>query len=394
MGIALITNFAPRGGAHVLFRRQALLLSNAGHDVFLFSDNMRLENGPHMQSHTISPIHERMKTADEQKIIDVLKYINPDIIHFHLTTLLRDTSIIFEVMKIAPVIITPHSHQFSCPSVKKILYRPLMPCEVEWSIHCLIRPYTRLCNHRHLRKLLNSVKKFCANRSILDNATFVIVTCNYMYGLINEGGVAGKKIKVLPPIATAEDAKPFCQKSDPILLFAGHLHQEKGVQCLLEASRQIRIPHKVWIAGDGWMIDRLKELAKDISDGMIEFLGWVAQKRLLDLYRKAAVLVMPSLCPETFGLSGLEALGCGTPVVAFDVGGISDWLIDGQNGFLVPVGNVKELAYRIEQLLRNPELANEMGRNGSALVRERFSSENHLRGLLSIYEEAVASFNR
>ncbi len=393
MKIALVGNFASQGGANTLFRREAHVLARAGHETSILCDNFSFENKSIIKNYVIAPLHKKIesKKSYKQKIVSILNHISPDIIHLHLSTLLEDVTTILEFMEIAPIVITPHSHQFSCPSVKKIFTKPLVPCFDKWSIKCLIRPYTKHCNHRHPGKLLNSFRRFLANRKMAEKA-YIGVTCNYMYKLISETGISKKKIKVLPPIVNAIDEEAFYEKNEPILLFAGALIQEKGVQYLLEASSRIKTPHKIYIAGDGWMAGKLKEMAKTISNGEIEFLGWVTEKKLIALYREATVNIMPSLCPETFGLSGIEALGCGTPVVAFDVGGISDWLADGRNGFLVPAGDVKELASKIEQLLYDPQLANEMGKNGIELVREKFSTENHLKNLLSIYEEAIATF--
>jgi len=69
MKIALISNFAPCGGAREIFKREALLLNNAGHAIFVLSDNVKLENVSRIQNITIPAIHERIKPADRQNIL-------------------------------------------------------------------------------------------------------------------------------------------------------------------------------------------------------------------------------------------------------------------------------------------------------------------------------------
>ncbi len=79
----------------------------------------------------------------------------------------------------------------------------------------------------------------------------------------------------------------------------------------------------------------------------------------------------------------------GRPVVAFDVGGPREWLVDGKTGFLVKRGDVKEFSLRIEQLLEDAPLAKRMGLEGQRRVNERYRKEIHLKRLLSIYEEVI-----
>ena len=77
------------------------------------------------------------------------------------------------------------------------------------------------------------------------------------------------------------------------------------------------------------------------------------------------------------------------PVVAFDVGGISDWLKDGRTGFLIRPGDVGALAEKLELVLTQPSLAEEMGRRAREVVEREFSPEGHLSGLLEAYQVAI-----
>lgn len=104
-----------------------------------------------------------------------------------------------------------------------------------------------------------------------------------------------------------------------------------------------------------------------------------------------SVVVVPSVWPEPFGLVGLEAMTCSKPVVAFDTGGISDWLKDGCNGYLVPVKRADLLAERIDSLLRDHHLAVKMGAEGLRIATDRFSKERHFQRLLSVFEAAARS---
>jgi glycosyltransferase involved in cell wall biosynthesis len=87
------------------------------------------------------------------------------------------------------------------------------------------------------------------------------------------------------------------------------------------------------------------------------FKGYVAQQELQAHFRDASLAVMSSVWPEPFGAAGLEAMRHGLPVVAFDAGGIKEWLVDGKNGFLIPWMDRAAFAARVEELLRDKTLA-------------------------------------
>ena len=100
-------------------------------------------------------------------------------------------------------------------------------------------------------------------------------------------------------------------------------------------------------------------------------------------------MIMPSIFPEPFGQVGVQALLRERPVVAFDVGGISDWLKDSEHGFLVPSRNIAVLASRIEILLHDPALAARLGAQGKAFALRAYQPEAHVTTLLHFFENRV-----
>ncbi|MGH7968376.1 MAG: glycosyltransferase, partial [Limisphaerales bacterium] len=101
-------------------------------------------------------------------------------------------------------------------------------------------------------------------------------------------------------------------------------------------------------------------------------------------YLEASVFVMSSLWPEPFGMAGPEAMHYGLPVVAFDAGGISEWLKDGENGFLVPWNNLGQFARRLELLLENKELARRLGKEARLSV-QRFDLPGQVNTLEALF---------
>ena len=117
------------------------------------------------------------------------------------------------------------------------------------------------------------------------------------------------------------------------------------------------------------------------------------------LYRQAAVFVLPTVeqtcygkpvrITELLGLSVLEAMASGTPVVASRTGGLPEVVRDGDNGFLVKSGDAAELRDRLELLLGNPALARRMGSNARDTVTQQFTWTKTAERCLAAYEELV-----
>ena len=167
--------------------------------------------------------------------------------------------------------------------------------------------------------------------------------------------------------AVGEEAEP------PEILFAGRLSREKGILELVEAARG----HRLVVAGDGPLRDRVPDA-----------LGWLPPQELASLYARAAVVACPSH-REGFGLACAEAMAHGRAVVASDVGGLRDLVVDGETGLLVPPRDVDALRAALERLLADPELRRRLGANARERVRERCSWPRVIDATLAAYEDAL-----
>lgn len=124
---------------------------------------------------------------------------------------------------------------------------------------------------------------------------------------------------------------------------------------------------------EGWMIhERVEQKAKDLIENKDVILITSENNILVNVLQRTSAVVIQKSTREGFGLTVTEALWKGTPVVTSDVGGIPLQVTDGENGFLVKVGDKNGFAERIVQLLNNPELTEEMGKKGKEVVRKNF----------------------
>jgi glycosyltransferase involved in cell wall biosynthesis len=164
------------------------------------------------------------------------------------------------------------------------------------------------------------------------------------------------------------------------ILFVGRLSASKGLGPLLRALR--RVDATLDVCGDGWWEPAAKKLARRLGVlDRVRFLGWLGPSEMDAAYQRAAVVAVPSLWPEPFGMVGIEAMARGRAVVASRTGGIPEWLVDGETGLLTPPGDVAQLASALDLLLDKPDLRARMGAAGARRVRRYFTPEAHLAAL-------------
>lgn len=172
-----------------------------------------------------------------------------------------------------------------------------------------------------------------------------------------------------------------------VALVVANLIPEKGVDLALRALTRLPSDVRLWVAGDGSDAARLAALTSDLGlGGRVRFLG--NQQDVAHLMQAADCLVCPSIWEEAAGLVNLEALACGLPVVASAVGGIPEFVDDGESGLLFPRGDDRQLADRLATLYRDRHLANRLARCARERALARFSPERRMEDFLALYRVA------
>ena len=206
--------------------------------------------------------------------------------------------------------------------------------------------------------------------------------------------VSGVTATVAPmPVAT-DLFSPGGEREANRLLFVGRLTAQKGIGVLLEALSRMRHKAVLDVVGDGALAKDLAERARTLGVGdRVHWLGQLPQPRLVELYRRATGLVVPST-DEGLGLVAVEAQLCETPVVAFDSGGLTDTVQHDRTGMLVPPGNVEALAAALDDLLDRPDRGAELGRAGRMVALAGFAPESAARRYAGIYRSVVGAPER
>ncbi|MEW6186888.1 MAG: glycosyltransferase [Thermodesulfobacteriota bacterium] len=185
---------------------------------------------------------------------------------------------------------------------------------------------------------------------------------HYYKALPDKIGIApcGVNLDTFRPLDKASARMKLDLAAEKILLFIGRIDPLKGVDRLLRAMpllsplKDLRL---IIIGGDENSreeVDKLKQLVRELKiDHLVIFKGMVKQEQLPDYYNAADVCLVPSYY-ESFGLVALEALACGTPVIATDVGDLSHIILQGKNGYIVPDNTPEKLAEAILLFFSRP----------------------------------------
>jgi D-inositol-3-phosphate glycosyltransferase len=221
-----------------------------------------------------------------------------------------------------------------------------------------------------------------------------------------------RKMSIVPPGVDlsrfypipSDEAKEYIglKPDDRMVLFVGRIEPLKGVDTLIRAMSLlkdddvVRPVHLAIIGGDPAAspeqmtaeMARLQKLCDELGVGQtVVFLGRRDQDTLPYYYSAAQVLVMPSLY-ESFGMVALEAMACGTPVIASQVGGLPYLVRDGETGYTVPDGDPEVLHEKLTALLCNPQLRGAMGECAAEYARD-YAWDKIAAQILAVYRELI-----
>lgn len=186
--------------------------------------------------------------------------------------------------------------------------------------------------------------------------------------------------------AAASSSPPSTIKPDrPFFLFAGRLEPLKGADRLVRVFAGVK-GADLLVAGDGSQAEELRRLAG--SDPAVRFLGRLAQPQLLALIRAARAMIVPSVGYETFGLSAVEAMALGTPVVVRALGPLPELVEEGGG---LAVADDDELAAALQGLVDDQDRARRLGEEASAVVAARFGEEGTFRRYFELIADLAAS---
>lgn len=319
---------------------------------------------------------------------NVLKEFRPDIVHFHNIFFVLTPSVYWACKDEGiPVVQSLHNFRLICPN--GLFLRNNRICE-----ECAKKKsFWKSIFHGCYKKsrlvtaiLAGMLYHHWTKKTWINMVDSYIMATNFGRQKYIKFGIPDDKIMLKPNIIYPN---LFGKKQDEgYALYAGRLSKEKGVEVLLKAWKHIQgFPLK--IMGDGPLSDDLKRYADNEKIGNVEFLGFVSSKEYLGYMQGASFLVIPSICYENFPCVVSEALACGIPILASDLGGVSEIIRNRETGILFKAGDSDDLAEKIKLVIHSKNNLRKMRENVLKEYEEKYTPDGNHKVLMAVYDKAI-----
>lgn len=382
MKVAICTDwFYPRSGgiqSHVL--GLGLELTKRGHEVVIITKGMSGKKSHHRvpeveclgfrQVKPLAPLPLVFIPPDLAGLKDVLKREEFDIVHaHHAFTPTSLMSIKFARKLGIPTVLTNHSIFLANSS--DYLWTPMS---------YFLFPF---------RHYINEADKIIAVSKAA--AEFIEHFSKREKVVVVPNGVDVNRFNSVK--STFPNGLPFSTLKNPTILYVGRLVYRKGIHVLLRSMPHIleTIPDtQLLIAGSGYMESFIRLLTKSLKlEDHVKLLGFVPEDELPSLYNLSNLFILPSIYAESFGITLLEAMASGTPIVASAIGGIPEVVENGVNGILFKKGDELNLGNAVIRVLDDPTLANELAINARKKVEEQYSWPVVVEAVEEVYKDVM-----
>ncbi len=324
---------------------------------------------------------------------NIYKFVDQNTV-FHVHNL-KEPKIMELLFKLGPVIRHLHTTSIFCPGNDKFWSKNEELCKINFGYKCVLNAYIKKCCNRHPKRLLKAFANthYEVNKAKNKYSSF-IVNSSFLYDEAIKAGYKKEKIKLISYFTNLTPNYNSTNKTPPQITFIGRLSNRKGVNYLIDAFALIvkKIPAAILnVVGRGHSEKEFFLQADKYSfKNSVRFIGWGNKNLINDYILKSTVVAFPSIYPETFGIVGIEAMIRGRPVVAFDVGGVKDWLKNNESGLLVKVKDTEGFANSIIKILEDKALAKQMGKRAREIAKLQFSEKIHLKKLVESYKNALS----
>lgn len=281
-----------------------------------------------------------------------------------------------------PIVQTLHEYKLVCPTYA--LQADGQYCQACEGRH-FWRAAVKRCNRGSFaRSALSAVEAYVSRAlGAVDHVRHFIAVSDFQRNKLVELGVPADKLSRLHNFVDCDGVAPSAVPGEYLLYF-GRLERNKGLYTLLDAVAPLR-ELRLLIAGDGSERGALRAAIEARGLDHVQLVGFRHGDALRALIAGSICTVAPSECYETFGLTLVEAFAHGRPVIASAIGGMTEVVGDGADGWLVPPGDVERLRDRLLWMWTHRVEAVAMGRAGRAKAETRFSTAVHYEGLMDIY---------
>jgi glycosyltransferase involved in cell wall biosynthesis len=373
------------GGEDTTVESEYNLMKSRGHEVklLLFRNNI-MGRGPLGKIKTA--INSLYNFSSARLTRKTIKEFRPDVIHVHNFFFAASPSVLIAAKKMKiPVIVTLHNYRLICANC--LLLRDNKICEL-----CITHKFPWY-----------GVKYKCYHDSAAESAVVgsiaalhkIIGTWNRKVDrYITPSEFSGKRLidsSLNVPADKFAVKRNFIQDPgigqlirDDFYLFVGRISEEKGVQVMLDAWKEMP-GKKLFVAGDGPDYERILSMARNRSN--VNFLGRRDRMEILSLMKRCKALIFPSIWYEGLPLTIVEAFATGTPVIASSVGSMKEMIQHEKNGLLFETGNSKDLVDKVAAFEATE--FNQFSEHARNSYLEKYHPDKCYEAVMNIYFDAL-----
>jgi glycosyltransferase involved in cell wall biosynthesis len=384
-----------KGGAEVYVHQLQELLPEYGISSFFVAVSESSNKKFDITGKEISLVG-KTKREVHQFLLSYLEEYKIDLIHIHS---ISNEDLVRFCLDHKPVVRSMHEPRTFCPGRQKFFLKSETVCQIPFGLHCNVHAYTQKCqDSRRPAEVLKSYSNvsFEINHAAKKYKQ-VIAMSNYIKSEAVLAGFPDESITINPyftPVSPAGEEIANGINDEKRIVFVGRLHPSKGIHTLIRSlSNVLKDQNNVFldIIGDGLFKSQLLNLisSENIPTEKIIFHGWLQHQETIQKIKHSYLVVFPSIYPEAFGIVGIEAMMLAKPVVAFNVGGVSEWLQDGVTGFLVPVKNEKVFEEKTLILLNDKKTYQNFAVNAKNNALLKFTPAIHMGRLVELYKNSL-----
>ena len=379
---------AAPSGEDAAVRDEKRMLEKRGVQVFTFdrcNDDIDLSSFVARTAVVANTIWSQRSRADLRRVIQTVR---PDVVHVHNTFAMLSPSV-YGACKAegVRVVQTLHNFRFFCPAA--LFLRDGKPCE-----ECVERSLLQSVRHRCYRNSAGATATLAAmlglHRAIGTYANHIdryIAPSEFARSKAIKGGILEHKLVVKPNFVP--DPPPPGRGGGGYAVYVGRLLEGKGADILIAAWRSMP-SIRLMVVGDGALRPQLEAMARRERMN-IEFVGTQQRVAVLKAIADAELLIMPSVCYETFGLTVAEAFACGTPVLASRIGSLDELVKEGVTGRKFIAGDPQDLAKVARIMLADEVALHRMRLHARAYFEANLTEEQNFYQLMKIYADVIGA---
>lgn len=387
------------GSERYLFDLNAIL-ENQGHQIIPFAmDHSRNEKSNYSRYFTSELDFSSENMMDkaqaglniiysreaQNKLDALIKEVQPQIAHLHNIAHQLSPSILFALRQNkVPIIQTLHDLKLICPTYT--MYTQGQVCE-----RCITGQYINVlryrCNKNSLGASAINMIEMYLHKTILhsyDKVDAFIAPSSFLRNKMIESGISPNRIHHIPNFVKVNEYTPDYE-NDGYLLFFGQLIDVKGLDVLLRAFE--KLPEvRLIIAGRGAERVRFETFVQEHNLKNVSFVGFQSGDNLRKLIQKSLAVIVPSVWYENQPYSIMEAFAYGKPVIASNLGGMTELVSDNTTGYLFEAGNHHDLVEKVQMAVSHPNQILDMGHTAREKVEHKFNADLHLQRITKLYK--------